>query len=50
LPRPVKCEYEKIRDDIIAQRRWEWAVLEKQWEIDVVLPHCIWFVHFVFSE
>ena len=34
LPVPVKCEYEKIRDDIIAQRRREWAVLEKQWEID----------------
>ena len=33
-PLPVRelSEYEKIREDIIAQRNQEWQVYEKEWE------------------
>ena len=33
-PLPVKelSEYEKIREDFIAQRKREWLVYEKKWE------------------
>ena len=35
MPEMKKCEYEKIRDNIIAQRKIEWAELEKNgaWKI-----------------
>ena len=28
MPKLKKCKYEQIRDDIIAQRKKEWAELE----------------------
>ena len=40
LPEPIimpeikKCEYEKIRDNIIAQRNREWAELETKWDME----------------
>ena len=34
MPKLKKCKYEQIRDDIIAQRKKEWAELEKQWDKD----------------
>ena len=34
MPETKKSEYEKIRDSIIAQRKEEWAKLEKQWDAD----------------
>ena len=32
MPETVKSEYEKIREEIIAQRNKEWLELEKQWD------------------
>ena len=32
MPETVKSQYEKIRDEIIAQRKKEWLELEKQWD------------------
>jgi hypothetical protein len=34
MPKLKKCKYEQIRDDNIAQRKKEWAELEKQWDKD----------------
>ena len=34
MPDMKKCEYEKIRDNIIAQRKIEWAELEKKWDME----------------
>ena len=34
MPEIKKCEYEKIRDNIIAQRKREWAELETKWEME----------------
>ena len=34
MPVIVKSEYEKIRDDIIAQRKKEWIKFQKQWNLD----------------
>ena len=34
LPSRELCEYEKIREAFIAQRKQEWEIYEKQWEKD----------------
>ena len=34
MPDMKKCEYEKIRDNIIAQRKIEWSELEKKWDME----------------
>ena len=34
LPSKELCEYEKIREAFIAQRKQEWEIYEKQWEKD----------------
>ena len=34
MPEIKKCEYEKIRDNIIAQRKREWAELETKWDME----------------
>ena len=34
MPEIKKCEYEKIRDNIIAQRNREWAELETKWDME----------------
>ena len=32
LPSRELSEYEKIREEIIAERKKEWAIYEKEWE------------------
>ena len=32
LPERELSEYEKIREEIIAQRKKEWLIAEKEWE------------------
>ena len=34
LPERELCEYEKIRENIIAQRKKEWALKEAEWEAE----------------
>ena len=34
LPERELCQYEKIREDIIAERKMEWAKLEAKWDAE----------------